>query len=61
MVIVKVHRSGGSYAVVIPKEYLGRFNLVPKDYVVIELRDEAIVIRPLRKYPKPKKRIPKEW
>lgn len=61
MFIVKVHKSGGSYAVVIPKGYLARFNLIPKDYVVIELRDDAIVIKPLRKYPKPKKKLRKEW
>lgn len=56
MVIHRIHKSGGSFAVVIPKSYLDRLNITSHDYVMITLKDHCIDIRPLRKYPKPKKR-----
>lgn len=56
MVIHRIHKSGGSYTVVIPKNYLSKLNLVARDYVVVGLRDLCIEIKPLRKYPRPKEK-----
>ena len=56
MVIHRIHKWGGSFGVVIPVTFLTHLNLTTRDYVEIKLTDHTIEIRPLRKYPKPKKK-----
>lgn len=57
MVIHRIQKSGNSFYVTIPKEYFLNLGLKPKDYVMVGLEGDKIIIRPLAGVPAvPKKR-----
>lgn len=49
MLIQKVYRNGNSVAVTIPKEYLDDLKLRPGTPVVVEKKDEGVLITPKAK------------
>jgi len=56
MVIHKIHKSGFSCSLVIPRTYLAHLGLALHAYCVIELRENCIEIKPLSIQPDSAKR-----
>ncbi len=56
MIVHRIHKSGGSYAIVVPRAFLDFLNITNHDYVILKLLPGKIILEPLRHFPKPKKK-----